>query len=80
MTAKPGVAAALTLTAALGALALAGCGRSSPDSRTGPDTAPQNTVSSTGSGGPGAADSSAAQQGASSAATPPAGGNQPNSQ
>lgn len=64
------------------ALALAACGRSSPDSRTGPDTAPsgQNTVSSTGSGGAGAADSSAAQQGASSATTPPSSGNQPNSQ
>lgn len=79
MSERSGAVAASLIAAAL---ALAACGRSSPDSRTGPDTAPtgQNTVSSTGSGGPGMADSSATQQGASSAATPPSGGNQPNSQ
>lgn len=79
MTARSGAIAASLIAAAL---ALTACGRSSPDSRTGPDTAPtgQDTVSSTGSDGAGTADSSNAQQGASSAATPPASGNQPNSQ
>ena len=76
MTERSGFTAASLVAAAL---ALAACGRSRPDSRTGPDTAPtgQNTVSSSGQGGTGSSES---PQGAASTAAPPSGGNQPNSQ